>query len=106
MRMLAIACDLPLLACEDLRRMAAAPSRAIALAPDRACRGTNGICLPIDVAFEFLFGFESFERHLNGVQQLGLQSSVVQRQGLAFDIDVPADLTMLDALHSDRRVTL
>jgi 2-phospho-L-lactate guanylyltransferase len=105
-RMVAIPCDLPLLATEDLRRITSAPSRAIALAPDRARRGTNGICLPADIAFEFRFGFDSFERHLDSAHRLGLQSSIIQCDGLAFDIDVPADLTALNALHSDGRVPL
>ena len=96
--MLTIPCDLPLLDTEDLRRLGDVPTGFIALAPDRARRGTNGICLPAQLAFEFRFGPDSFERHLDGVRRLGMQSTIVEREGLAFDIDVPDDLAALRVL--------
>jgi 2-phospho-L-lactate guanylyltransferase len=105
-RMLAIPCDLPLVEAHDLRRLAGAPPRGIALAPDRARRGTNGICLPIDFAFDFRFGFESFERHLDSAHRLGLQSTIVDSGGLAFDIDVPADLVAVRAVDIDARTRM
>ncbi len=98
-RMLMVSSDLPLLQAEDLQCLAAASSAgAIAIAPDRARQGTNGIGLHAAVDFDFSFGPSSFERHLERVQQLGIHSTILERTGLAFDIDLPNDLAELHAL--------
>ena len=98
-RMLMVACDLPLLSAEDLRRLASAASaHTISLAPDRGGQGTNGLCLPLPAPFEFAFGPNSFARHLSCAQRLGMRSAIVERAGLAFDVDMPEDLTVLRAL--------
>jgi 2-phospho-L-lactate guanylyltransferase len=98
-RMLMVSSDLPLLQPEDLQCLAAASSAgAIAIAPDRARQGTNGIGLHAAMDFDFSFGPNSFQRHLDRVQQLDVQSAIVERFGLAFDVDVPDDLVELRAL--------
>lgn len=98
-RMMMVACDLPLLEAEDLRRLAGASSGdTIAIAPDRSRQGTNGICLQTRVAFDFSFGPNSFERHLQCARQLGLRSAIVASTGLAFDVDTPEDLAELRTL--------
>jgi 2-phospho-L-lactate guanylyltransferase len=98
-RMLMVACDLPLLQAEDLRRLASASSvGTIALAPDRIRQGTNGICLETRVAFDFSFGPNSFQRHLECVRQLDMRNTIVDAAGLAFDVDTPEDLVELRAL--------
>jgi 2-phospho-L-lactate/phosphoenolpyruvate guanylyltransferase len=98
-RMLMVACDLPLLRAEDLRRLASASSvDTVALAPDRGQQGTNGVCLETRAAFDFSFGPNSFERHLNCVGQLGMRSTIVDTPGLAFDVDTPEDLGELRGL--------
>jgi 2-phospho-L-lactate guanylyltransferase len=89
---------------EDLQCLAAASSAgAIAIAPDRARQGTNGIGLHAAVDFDFSFGPNSFQRHLERVQQLDVVSAIVERAGLAFDVDVPDDLTELRALEQRHR---
>jgi 2-phospho-L-lactate guanylyltransferase len=96
-RMLMISCDLPLLQAEDLQRLADASSATtIALAPDRAHQGTNAICLGSELDFEFSFGPDSLERHVARVRRLGKRVALVERDGLAFDLDLPADLTELE----------
>ena len=103
-RMLMVSSDLPLLQPEDLQCLAAASSAgAIAIAPDRAWQGTNGISLHAAVDFDFSFGPNSFQRHLEQVQQLDVASAIVERTGLAFDVDVPDDLTELRALELRNR---
>ncbi len=90
---LVIPCDLPFLSADDLRALAdVASSPAIALAPDRHRIGTNGIGLPASSAFEFCFGPHSFERHRAQSRSLQLPAIEVHRDGLAFDVDTPADL--------------
>ena len=97
-RMLIVSSDLPLLQAQDLRHLASASSAdTVVLAPDRSKQGTNGLCLHTSVSFDFSFGPKSFERHLACVRQLNMQSAVVDRPGLAFDIDIPDHLAELRA---------
>ncbi len=97
--MLMVSSDLPLLEVEDLQCLAAASAGgAIAIAPDRSRQGTNGISLCAAMDFDFSFGPNSFQRHLERAQQLGVHSAIVERTGLAFDVDVPDDLAELGAL--------
>jgi len=98
-RMLMVSSDLPLLQPEDLECLATASSAdAIAIAPDRNRQGTNGIGLHAAMDFDFSFGPNSFQRHLERLRQLDFRSAVVERIGLAFDVDVPDDLAELRAL--------
>lgn len=98
-RMLMVSSDLPLLQAEDLQCLAAASSAgAIAIAPDRARQGTNGMGLHAAMDFDFSFGPNSFQRHLERAQQLDVASAIVERTGLAFDVDVPNELAELRAL--------
>ncbi|HTT37163.1 MAG TPA: 2-phospho-L-lactate guanylyltransferase [Burkholderiales bacterium] len=98
-RMLMVASDLPLLSADDLEQLAAAASASmVALAPDRSGQGTNGLCVPLAAPFEFAFGANSFTRHVSCVQRLGMGSVIVERAGLAFDVDLPEDLSALHAL--------
>lgn len=97
--MLAVPCDLPLLAAEDLRRLAQAGSaHSVGIAPDRARQGTNGLCLEASLEFTFSFGPGSFLRHLEHVRQLRMQCVPVESAGLAFDVDLPEDLAHLGEL--------
>jgi 2-phospho-L-lactate/phosphoenolpyruvate guanylyltransferase len=94
--MLVIPCDLPLLTADDLRCLVdCASTQAVALAPDRFKQGTNGICLPSSIAFEFAFGPGSYGRHRSNIERLHLRAVNVERPGLAFDVDTPDDLTQL-----------
>ena len=64
----------------------------VSIAPDRAGTGTNGLALhPID-AIGFRFGPGSFVAHREEAARAGLPLTVVERPGLAFDLDTPADL--------------
>jgi 2-phospho-L-lactate/phosphoenolpyruvate guanylyltransferase len=98
-RMLMVSSDLPLLQAEDLQCLAAASSAgAIAIAPDRPRQGTNGISLCAATDFDFSFGPNSFQRHLERLRGLDVDCAIVERTGLAFDVDVPNDLAELRAL--------
>ena len=95
-RMLMISSDLPLVRAQDLQHLASALSAdTIVLAPDRTRQGTNGLCLDPSLAFDFSFGPNSFERHLESVRRLHMQSAIVERVGLAFDVDIPDHLAEL-----------
>jgi 2-phospho-L-lactate guanylyltransferase len=92
--------DLPLVTARDFDLLAAAPAGTIALAPDRHGTGTNAISLPLPEAadFAFAFGPDSLARHRNEAERLYLRLEEIHSQGLARDIDEPADLPDADGL--------
>ena len=86
--------DLPNLTVDDVRALIAAvpaPSGA-AIAPDRAGSGTNGLAMRPPGAIGFAFGIGSFAAHGSAAEAAGLPVAIVERPGLAFDLDTPADL--------------
>lgn len=99
-----VACDLPIMDAEDLRRLAqAGTSNTVAIAPDRVGLGTNGLCLDAALDFAFAFGADSFRLHVAATQRLGLDHAVVKSHGLAFDIDTTNDLAEWERRDDDRR---
>lgn len=102
--------DLPLLETSDISAMLnflpLDPSRPLAvIAPDRHRKGTNALLLrpPNLLDFQYLFGEQSFERHLEVLaEQTGLQIFVCHQPGLGFDLDKPEDLASLpDLIHEE-----
>ena len=87
--------DLPDLAPADVIALLEAvrdPVPAVAIAPDAAGRGTNALALAPPDAIGFHFGVDSFALHRGAAERSGARLSVVDRPGLAFDVDTPADL--------------
>ena len=86
--------DLPNLAADDVAALLAAipDGGGVAIAPDRAGSGTNGLAQSPADAIPFAFGPGSFALHRYAAAATGLPLAVVQRPGLAFDLDTPADL--------------
>jgi 2-phospho-L-lactate guanylyltransferase len=64
----------------------------VAIAPDRAGTGTNGLVLRPPGVIGFRFGKGSFALHLEEVERAGVPLVAVNRAGLAFDLDTPQDL--------------
>ena len=90
--MTVIAADLPDVTEDDVTALMAARGDGIALAQDRHGGGTNGLSLAIAASFPFQFGNDSRAAHIDAARRQGLAVSVLDRPGLARDIDVPADL--------------
>lgn len=86
--------DLPDLTAADIHALlTAVPSvGGVAIAPDAAGSGTNAIGLRPPGALPFRFGRDSFAAHRREAARLGAQIVVVERPGLAFDLDTPDDL--------------
>ena len=89
--------DLPRLEAEDVRALldAVPGPRGVAIAPDRGWAGTNAMAMRPSDGVPFRFGPGSFEAHTRAAQAAGLPVALVEREGLAFDLDTPADLERL-----------
>lgn len=64
----------------------------VTIAPNRRRDGTNLIRLPAALDFTMQFGPGSFDRHVAECERLGVAVHVLERDDLAFDVDVPEDL--------------
>ena len=88
--------DLPNLRPEDVQvLMDALPgdeAPGVAIAPDRAGTGTNGLVLRPPGVIGFRFGKGSFALHAAEAERAGVPLTAVNRAGLAFDLDTPEDL--------------
>ena len=88
--------DLPNLQPSDIETLTSAlpdeGSPAVAIAPDRAGTGTNGLVLRPPGVIRFRFGEGSFAKHLEEVSAASVPLVAVNRAGLAFDLDTPEDL--------------
>lgn len=93
-RAVIVAGDLPQVTAQEVELLAAAAPGSIAIAPDRHGNGTNALSLPLPAAsrFAFAFGADSFARHHDAAEALGLTVETIHSQGLARDIDEPTDL--------------
>jgi 2-phospho-L-lactate guanylyltransferase len=69
----------------------------VVIVPAHRDGGTPVLALPTAAPFEFAYGVGSFERHCAHARALGLDVRVVHDDTLAFDVDVPDDLTHLGA---------
>ncbi|HKD54238.1 MAG TPA: 2-phospho-L-lactate guanylyltransferase [Steroidobacteraceae bacterium] len=97
-RIALVSADLPLLAAGEVGALVAASAAGkIALAPDRHGTGTNALALSLPIAFQPQFGPDSLVRHVAEAAKLGVEAVLVERPGLAFDVDEPEDLTILRA---------
>ena len=86
--------DLPNLAAGDIEALigAVATPRGVAIAADKTGQGTNALALRPPDVIDFRFGAGSLAAHVAQVEAAGLPLSLVDRPGLAFDLDTPADL--------------
>jgi 2-phospho-L-lactate guanylyltransferase len=96
--LLIIPSDLPYLQLQDLIQLfelaASIPnSEKIIINPDRNQTGTNAIFLQLTslTDFKFHFGPDSFKKHQEQAQALGVKTQVMQLPGLSFDLDYDRD---------------
>lgn len=90
--------DVPLVTPTDIEALlyAAKPGGG-AIASDANREGTNALLLPLPAPFAPAFGAASFARHNQAAVAAGTSLAIIEREGLAQDIDLPADLDSLDA---------
>lgn len=91
---LALHADLPRLDPADIaamvRLLPLVP--AAVLAPDHTGSGTNALLLAPPDALPFLFGPDSFARHLAAAERTNLSYAVARAPGIAGDVDTPDDV--------------
>lgn len=89
--------DLPLLQAADIQAVLAAipASAGIVICPDRWGTGTNMLLLRPCDTIQPAFGANSFARHLALARVAGIEVRVVERPGISWDVDTPADLRVL-----------
>lgn len=98
---LVLAADLPDLAVADVEALlAATATHGVAIAPDHRGDGTNALAFRRPASVSFAFGQDSRARH---AALAGPGYGVVERPGLAFDVD---DRTGLCRLPAVRRTAL
>lgn len=103
--MVQLPADLPLLTPADIAAVLRAHARApaITLAPSRDQLGSNAVaCSPPDL-LPLRFGDDSFFPHLERARALGIEPKIVERPGIALDLDTPADLRAFLAAPSQTR---
>lgn len=112
---LVLPADLPFLGAEDVEVLVrTGRDGGLALAPDAADTGTNGLFWSVELArcgvatvaaagaasgpLRFEFGPGSRQRHQAQASRLGLSAQLVRRPGLGFDVDNAQDLARLEQL--------
>ena len=103
--MLTMPGDIPLVSPADIAHLLIAHPEAPAftIVPAWDERGSNAIvCSPADVV-PLRFGPDSFFPHLAAAQRNGISLTVVRRDGIALDVDEPADLAKFMRNRSDTR---
>lgn len=94
-RTIIVFADLPLLNSDDVGFMLELAERSrVSIAPDKHGSGTNAIAFAEDTPIALAFGPDSFTRH----KMLWPNAAVVQRPGLATDVDTITDLEALACL--------
>ena len=86
--------DVPAVTAGELSALAEehGAGRAITLVADRRGVGTNALAATPPDLCPFLFGEESFERHLQAARNAGVEPKVMDVRGLRYDVDVENDL--------------
>lgn len=96
--------DLPLLRGEDVEKLISFVQDlpVVVIAPDRHGSGTNALLCSPPGLIEYVFGPESFSRHLERAERSGARVVVCDLPHLGLDLDLPEDLELLRADHAYR----
>lgn len=99
---LIVSADLPAVTAGDLEALTATGD-GVALAPDRAGRGTNVLWRQPADAIPVSYGDQSRDAHEQLARARGLAFQIVSRPRLALDVDTAADLRALEHLEPGER---
>jgi 2-phospho-L-lactate/phosphoenolpyruvate guanylyltransferase len=65
--------------------------RGISICPDHSGEGTNALLLSPPTGFTFRYGPDSFNRHMEEAERLGMARRKVHAPGIKFDLDTEED---------------
>lgn len=91
---LSLSSDLPYLEAADVQAMLETPADVV-IATDSAKLGTNALLLRPAFVIPYRYGAGSLAAHLAEAETAGLTAAIVERPGIARDVDTPADLNAL-----------
>lgn len=99
---LIVSADLPLLSAATVeqiieRALLAEQYPLVLLAPSHDGAGTNAMLQRPPGIIPLLFGANSLERHQQAAAEYGMPVELFRAEGLAFDVDLPADLIALSS---------
>ena len=91
--------DLPLLTAADISAVLRCQRQlaGLVIACDLAGTGTNLLAFTPGCVPQFCFGVNSCARHLASARNTGVPAQVLQRSGIALDVDEPRDMKLLMA---------
>ena len=88
-------CDLPLLTAASMTRLVTLYRQSsvdVVISPDRERLGTNIMLSATARHPEFRYGEGSYQAHIDSATTMGLHAATQPDQGIALDVDYPADL--------------
>lgn len=100
--LLVLHCDLPLLSADDISAVLASQRAldGLVVGCDRHGSGTNLLAFGASTVPHFCFGVNSCTGHVASAQGAGFPAQILQRSGIAVDVDEPTDLKcVMDRLH-------
>ncbi|MHB1654094.1 MAG: 2-phospho-L-lactate guanylyltransferase [Desulfitobacteriaceae bacterium] len=84
--------DLPLISSHDIEALIELGDKYDAvIVPSKEGTGTNSLLVPLKLDFSPSFGPDSFNKHIEILQKMGLTVGVYWAVGLSFDLDTPED---------------
>jgi len=103
--MLQVPGDVPLMTPADVNALLQAHGEApaVTITPSQDYRGSNALLVSPPDCLPFAFGSDSFYPHLRVARERGIEPVIVERPGLALDIDEPDDLHRFAATPSTTR---
>lgn len=66
-------------------------NRAITICPDHNEDGTNALVLSPPTGFTFRYGRNSFQRHMEEAERIGMTRRIIHAPGIKFDLDTEED---------------
>lgn len=90
--------DLPFLQAQDVDALVSASGQGqmLVLSPALRDAGTNAMLVPLASRFRPALGLDSFERHKENAEGLGIAFAVHESDGLGLDLDMPEDLKVCE----------
>ena len=100
--------DLPLVTPDDIDALilASEHGKKLTLCPADRDGGTNAIVVPVGSKFRLQLGENSFAKHIEQADQLGIEPTILKLPGIAFDLDTPDDLDYLSQIAPDEYAKL